>query len=363
MAGLVLTGITVTFYAIIMDIAAVIMVHSDHEYIGTDINASSFNLYVTYFTLAFDGVAVLFSGTIHLIHCTISCKKHQSLHILYFPLWLILGCDKTKEFFRDSESIKNERRMWLLFCRFYPSLFCISSHLGYILVAWLTEPDRTSSITLVALAILFYLFVVYRAVYDIIIVLFHKSCGQDGFPCCKEPSAGLNNENNRSSLTDREDEENESPPVNRETNAQPATDKAKRNFVISIKALIAAGFIGSLFIIPVGSFLAAFIFLPIPVIELASYLESILQVVLVLLATLLSYRFLSFKDPETVRFMRNFRESCSSEIQNTENGTTTEQRVENFKDKVTEQGSGDEFEETGKVVGKVFHAVLKKCSD
>ena len=424
--------------------------------------------------------------------------------------------------------------MWLVFRTLYLSLFCVSSHLGYILAAWLTEPERTSSIALVVLAIVFFFFVMYRAIYDIILsltlsslksfcydvsqcfkalvsvisfsillvlnVIGHCCCRRESSPSShKDQEIGLrppeSSKGTPSSLNDREEKENEShsedssSASDKKEIAPPATDKDKglpaitakepsaihkakepsaihkakepsaieakepsaigkakepsaieakepsaieakepsaieakepsaieakepsatkkakepsaieakepsaieakepsatkkakeptatkkakeptatkkaKEDVINIPALFAAWFAGIFFVITVGIFMAAFIFLPIPVIKLASYLESIIQVVLVLFAAMLSYRLLSFKESDTVRFMRNFRDNCPSNAQNVEDGETTGKQKGTFDKNATKQGAGDEYEETGKVVGKVFHAVFKKCSD
>ena len=483
MAGIVLTGITITFYVLIMDIAAVIMVKTSHEYMGTKIDDSSFNLYVTYFTLLFDGLAILISFITTFITICLVKIQCPSLYLLHFPLWLILGCEKAKELFQNNKYIKNERQMWLVFRTLYLSLFCVSSHLGYILAAWLTEPERTSSIALVVLAIVFFFFVMYRAIYDIILsltlsslksfcydvsqcfkalvsvisfsillvlnVIGHCCCRRESSPSShKDQETGLrppeSSKGTPSSLNDREEKENEShsedsssvsdkkeiaPPATDKDKGLPAitakepsaihkakepsaihkakepsaieakepsaigkakepsaieakepsaieakepsaieakepsaTKKAKED-VINIPALFAAWFAGIFFVITLGIFMAAFIFLPIPVIELASYLESIIQVVLVLFAAMLSYRLLSFKESDTVRFMRNFRDNCPSNAQNVEDGETNGKQKGTFDKNATKQGAGDEYEETGKVVGKVFHAVFKKCSD
>ena len=171
------------------------------------------------------------------------------------------------------ENSRKKRDMWILFNSLYASLCCISSHLGYILVAWLTEPDKTTSTALIAFMVVLYFFLCFRKLYDI-------------FNHCCSSSKGTEN-------SDYDDLD----PENNDT----------FNYIAFAAELIFL----VIFPIPVIIVMLAFSSIPIPVIELANYLKDIVQILLVLLASLISYRILSLKDSDMVRFLKKMVKNYS----------------------------------------------------
>ena len=208
LAGLVLTGITVMMYVIFMDICAIYYASTDHEHENTSLSPK-FNLYLTYITVCFDAIVALYSVVIF-IACFLRycccfkeiCSESGVMFMIekccYIPLfYLMLGVDRSEEVWmlvdhgasasRDQPHnhtiqnnpvqssplkqskkniIQNRRDVWIYISFLYASLFCISSHLGYIFVAWVIDPSKTSSIALLALMILPYFFLMYREIYD-----------------------------------------------------------------------------------------------------------------------------------------------------------------------------------------------------
>ena len=132
-----------------------------------------------------------------------------------------------------------------------PAIF-MSAHIGYIFAAWLTEPSKTTSIFILALSIVLYLFIMSRLAY-------------------KNVSSHIFNytENER---------------------------------VILFITVIIEFFGVSLVALNV----AAFYILPIPAIELVDHLENIFQISLVIFAALLSYKILIQEDSEAKKFFKKF---------------------------------------------------------
>ena len=307
LVGVTHTGITVTAYVIVMDLTAIFMAYNNHEYLNTKLNSGTFNISITVATFVFDLVVTIIGSLIFIFYCLSLCSECNTRSCSFAFVFIMLGKDKTKDLLDDKYK-NNERTLWFVLGLSYVFLFCTSSHFGYILVAYLTEPERTSSIALVALASMLFFFITFRDSYIFLKKCVRKNCGND----------------NGGSVQLLPIDE-----VTNEINMLP--------FIISYPF----GLI--LFVAPLAIFLSAFTLLPIPVIELASYLENIIQVVLVLLAVLISYKLISFKDSDTVRFMKKFRKSYSEE--QVDNKETT-----------------DEFEKTGKIMGQVFRVVNKKCT-
>ena len=61
-----------------------------------------------------------------------------------------------------------------------------------------------------------------------------------------------------------------------------------------------------------GVAIAVLLFLPIPSLEIASYLQNIVHIVLLLVSVLVSYRILLFKDSSVAGFPIKFRPNYKS---------------------------------------------------
>ena len=147
--------------------------------------------------------------------------------------------------------LSNGKSIYLISFMVVPAIF-MSAHIGYIFAAWLTEPSKTTSIFILALSIVLYLFITSRLAY-------------------KNVSSHIFNytENER---------------------------------VILFITVIIAFFGVSLVALNV----AAFYILPIPAIELVDHLENIFQISLVIFAALISYKILIQEDSEAKKFFKKF---------------------------------------------------------
>ena len=136
-----------------------------------------------------------------------------------------------------------------------PVIF-ISAHIGYIFAAWLTEPSKTTSVSILALSIILYMFILSRLVY-------HK--------------------------------------------IHSAFSKCKKEWLNDERLLLIITFIIVFFGVSLVALnVAAFYILPIPTVKLADYVDNIFQISLVIFAALISYKILSHKDSEAKRFFKKF---------------------------------------------------------
>ena len=141
------------------------------------------------------------------------------------------------------------KTIYLISFMVIPAIF-VSAHIGYIFAAWLTEPSKTTSVSILALSILLYLFIISRLAY-------------------KKVHSHYNVEDERLLLM--------------------------ITFVIVFFGV-------SLVALNVSAFYS----LPIPAIELADYLENIFQISLVIFAALISYKILIQEDSEAKKFFKKF---------------------------------------------------------
>ena len=343
LAGVVLTGITLMIYVIIMDICAVYYASTDHEYKDTTLS-SKLNLNVTYITFVFDTAVVVYSVVICFIHffsysyCFRSYRECISKCCCIPFFYLMSGFNKKDELWSDNTE-PNKRNICIFISLLYPTVFCISSHLGYIFVAWVTEPDRTSSIVLVALVILLYFFLMYREIYHVNIPPKDAKCHMRYMSVCAKIKHILEI---GVSYYKSCPKKSEKPSFELITNSVPYSSFQDSNdkVLCNLNALLIALSWGPVFIVPVSVILAAFLLLPIPALELASYLQSIVEIVLVLAAALVSYKILPFQDSDATNFLKNFRKS--------------------YKGSSDDHSVGDEYEKSGRILGTNFKIVVDK---
>ena len=158
----VLIGIYISFYIWILDIFAVhTVVTSSHEYeeeLST--RQLTLNLGASIGTLICDTFAILWTMGILaiIIVTTISTKMKK---------YIVMDNSTTEnEYFKPS----------ILFPLLLLSPFiCVTSHLGYIVLAWVTEPSRSTTTLILYYFVLFYLFISIRMSYKYGMKLLAKS--------------------------------------------------------------------------------------------------------------------------------------------------------------------------------------------
>ncbi len=285
--GMAMAGIYITLYMLCMDISAVYyFISGRHEYGTYDTIRNTFNLHLTWCTLAVEFLASLF--ILFFFWVFISMRYEKSIdkkkimvtiikHIAYifavFYIFLFAAFGVT--FFAYNSIVENLSLQFIItsvtiFIAFALILLIfdiskrhndfvvyfivipityLSAHVDYIFTAWLTEPSKTTSVAILAIAVVFYLFIMSRSIYNF-----------------------MKFEDDR----------------------------------ISLLLTFFLGFGG----VGLGAVqIAAFYIIPIPAIHLADYLDNVFQISLVILAALISYKILSTEDSDASKFFKQFNKA------------------------------------------------------
>ena len=135
LVALGLLSIYITIYIFILDVIAANIVHtSSHEY-ARELSPTniSFNLGVTYFTLACDLLAL---GAVIVVFILIIIKKIKSVEGTFLSLLTATS-------------------------------ICIITHLGYIMLAWITQPSRSTTTLILYYFLFFYMYLMFRKTYKL----------------------------------------------------------------------------------------------------------------------------------------------------------------------------------------------------
>ena len=146
LVAVVSLGIYISIYILILDIMSANIVHtSDHEYASELSGRSpSFNLYVSYITLFFDLLACVMFLVVPMVAILInSCCGKGFLRLFG----------------------KRVNKVFLLFL--VAPLICITTHLGYILLAWTTQPSKSTTTLILYYFLFSYLFLSLQMTYKL----------------------------------------------------------------------------------------------------------------------------------------------------------------------------------------------------
>ena len=147
------------------------------------------------------------------------------------------------------------------------SLSFVSFHAGYIFAAWVTEPSKTTSVAVLSLAIMAFIFIMFRFLYIFFEYLIEKCC-----TCCKERM------NYKKVMT--------------------ATT------ILVCTSVVAAIGVGLICVV-----LASFYILPLQTIGLVEHLQNIVNVCIVLLTALITYKLIGANESDTEKFLRILNKS------------------------------------------------------
>ena len=171
LVGLAFVGMTVSCYIIVCNILACFVVATnDHEY-AIEVTERSLNLGVMYVTLVLN---LLF--TFPSLMCV--------LYIFYINIIKFCGCEDRclsrnflRNFFRvfiggsslkKIEKLSDNEIVAVIFpVVFVTPVLCISSHIGYIMLAWVTEPGKSTANFILYYFILVYLYLAFRKLYTL----------------------------------------------------------------------------------------------------------------------------------------------------------------------------------------------------
>ena len=241
-------------------------------------------------------------------------------------------------------------------------LFIITSHTGYILVAWLTEPDKTTSLAILATGIILFLFIMTRALYTVG-KNFNSSltCCKNDFTCspntyeithmlcvrllcpfifpilyifCEVPSDINNSFKHKKSRV-------------------PFQRFSMTGFYIAGSCgLVAVGF--------VSLTVSAFIQIPLQTVSLPGYLQNIVQIIFVLIAALVSYKVLNFSETDAAKFLRQFVNRYLKDRDKKVSGASPG-NLDHIAIDIETELDGDEYENAGTIAGNVAYTLEHKA--
>ena len=231
MIGAAVTGIYTTLYIFCIDIAAVYMYDKQkHEYGEILKENEPKSLKWSFVTLVVELIVSVVSVIITGVYLCYQYHYH---------------------FYKDNNIRSFKRISFFL----VPIIF-VSAHLDYIFAAWLTEPAKTTSVAIMSLVIILFLYITSRTTYSFV-KSGHYFSTHERFL------------------------------------------KYKEEIVIGItlfSSLFAVGLI--------SIHVAAFFILPIPSVSLADYLENIVQISLVMIASLITYKIFSFHESDSSKILK-----------------------------------------------------------
>lgn len=241
-----------------------------------------------------------------------NCILMRCLRFCFRPFfWATFGYFQQNRLWdlRYSGNLANSRAVWIIALLFTAPVISISSHMSFIVVAWLTDAPQASSVALICFAILLYFFFMFRQCYmvnkrDHCFTLRH---------CCNR----------------RESKHQKSEVIYELLNSKcvmPEENTSACKFDMTAFCITLSWGVFLLFIIVLLLF--AFFELPIITVSLLSELVSTFEILVFLISILITYRILTMKEPTISRFLRRVRgtfinkagsEFLSSEIKDTKN--------------------------------------------
>ncbi len=230
-AALLLCGVYTSVFILVMDSLAIVYNFVEKMEYGGCGNCKAGNDVFILTNLVFEVVVLLsMIALIILLH-----REPQHLSRCF-----ILNHSNIRTY--NNEKQTEAAHLWSLVVFMLVPLWFVSSHIGYVIVSWLTEPSKSTSVELSVMAMYLYIYLTTRIMY------------------------------------------------------QRFKDSSTETF--DFKALIKA-FIGGLWtMLGVCIVIAAFNILPLPTSPLASYIENIAPIFLVFLAVLVSYFYTRLRHPK-----------------------------------------------------------------
>ena len=213
LAALVVVGLLFSLFVVIMDGAALYFAQHKNELTASGQNDHHSNniplvsdgVLVT--TLFFDTVITLAAliGYFFLLttECT-CCSKDKWCCFNFYPsttnffrFWssAIFCCFTMHKKHTDDNKKRNwnEQKLWLFMLLLFAPLWCLGTHTGYIIVAWISFPAHATAISLMYIMSFFYYFVTFRQFYLCLVDCERlKACC--GCRCCKKSACCTDDE-------------------------------------------------------------------------------------------------------------------------------------------------------------------------
>ena len=320
-AALALTGLYISVFILAMDTSAMVLVLRNKHELSNHNFKQYYPLNFVFVCFALDAFFLI---TITLVYAILFinyfCAKNKCKCIIsccfacmYYP---VFGLIKTKDEGQITPSVEqtlnmfSEYQVWLVLCGFVAPFICLLSHVGFIVVAWVSAPEHAWSATLWTFFSLLFFFFMFRQSYirfnnlkqrpqdtynrcaciiryfGCLLCWFYTCCCNEN-SCCPEHAGDILEELDALNV----DEEN-----------KQGDEVIVENIDFDFRAFFLSGVLG-LFISGIQALIIfSFIELPFSTDTTPAYILNILQLAFLVTATLIAYNVFVLRKP-TERFI------------------------------------------------------------
>ena len=248
----------------------------DHDY-SSDIKGTPFNLYVAYITLCSDivfTIPLLLSIICVLLYngCILCCKTHSCYSNADLAFEKYIKCILGKKTWNKINQVHESAFTPFMLCLMLTTpLVIFTSHAGYILLAWLTEPSKCTA-NLVLFYVLFaYCYLSFKKCYEVM----HKHYVSSS---------------RRGAVTEfTSDMQEDNSNANSETRCCCFKKRSANEKTLNLQAFCLTFCFSFILMGMAVAIITTIILLPLPSSELATYLLNVFQLTLVFLSTQVAY--------------------------------------------------------------------------
>ena len=165
LAAFVLTGLVFSTFVVVLDIIALVLIAEGKHEFSRHSNVSSLTFVII--TAVFDAIAVLIA---YIILIYLGLSKRIQEKILKCGEKIVAAC--CKKIVEDEQSWN----LWIVASMCFAPLFCIASHSGYIIVAWVSDTQHAGPVTSFYLISFLYYFIIFRQLYKFFSKVKPTSC-------------------------------------------------------------------------------------------------------------------------------------------------------------------------------------------
>ena len=182
-ASLIVIGLCFCIFVVGLDFCALAWAHewrdakNDHGPQSTWIDEnnqthrihSSIAFNALYATIAIDSGAALFAFISFIGYCYAGHYRHDSTFCERILKLFFKYCFRCTFRSKGHVGVENaeERIMWLLTTTTFAPLICFSTHIGYIILAWLADPSHGGAVLIIYTLSFFYFHIVFKQIYHI----------------------------------------------------------------------------------------------------------------------------------------------------------------------------------------------------
>lgn len=314
--AMVMNGILISTAILIFDILACYVVVSDNHEYSQEMRGKSLNLYIAFGTLICDmlfNLPLLLSVLYIMVCC--KCNIVSSMHgsVTNAIITLLIG-KKTLD--KISQLSDNDSIAVMFSAVLISPLLCFSSHIGYVMLAWLTEPAKCTTVLLLFYIIFVYFFFAFKKCYT------HYAGIDISCKCLSR-----RNKSHESSATENTTNiplEECHPTNTAETHVQNKEELMKDKSYdycccltidkvdgkqLNTQAFCLTLFFGLFFLCILVMIISIIIILPLSSEELVTYLFSIFQLTVVVISTQVAYELYFGSSFSIKNVLHKFREA------------------------------------------------------